>query len=1088
MKKKYNIGVVGWWYNLNYGGTLTYYSLNKALESLGYSVLMIKRSGNINIENDSVPYRFAKQHYNISEQYNYEELEKLNDICEQFIVGSDQLWNPQLMKYSGREFFLSFAKTDVKKNAYSTSLGNITKYDNDFVSKYGAYLCRFDNISVREDYAVDILKNDFQIEAKKVCDPIFLNGVSVFEDLAYQSRLKCDGEYVLNFILDPDSDKINACRFIRDQLNIRSYKNFTNLQDSENKRKAFDGEKVNVNADIEDFLNAYKNASFVVTDSFHGTCLALLFNKPFISFANLKRGEKRFISLLNDFGLTDRLLIKIDDIYKSNILNEKIDFDKVNTTIYEMANEGLEWLKKATEHKKHMSKAINVDEINCTGCSACSNLCPTDAISMQRNDKGFWKPSVNYDICIDCGLCKKRCIALNPNYSNSSEPECYSLIADDRIRKISSSGGAFSLFADSILDEEGYVCGAAYTSEFDVEHIIINNKDDLYKLRGSKYMQSNVAAVQPKIKRLLEDGKKVLFSGMPCQVAGLYAYLGKKYDNLYTIDLLCHGITSYKVFKKYQTDVLDGKKMQKLEFKAKEPWGWHAGVNAYFIDGSKYSEPLERDPFFKSYLRSISKNDACGNCPSNKLPRPGDITIGDFWGIHKCDSEMFDNKGTSLVLLNNERARKLFKIIEPNAKVKKEKLSDAISGNLPIKSCFKLHKNHELFFRYLNSMDFSQLTDSCIKKNTSAFQREIVSDIDENNIDLYYLAYITSKYSHGRKIVTWANNGIFNYILKKYFCLNVHCSVAKNPNIIDNVNTFDLSILNNSNDKYYIVALHPLYSLDKYLFFESLGYRNIEDFVFRYPKPTVIENYDCKNGIYLDEYGNSIEGESGVIRKVIFRGCNNHIVLGKNVKGTEKLSFDVTSNSQITIGENVRFSNDSKFEFKGTSGQASVYIGENCRFTDVFFRLYNHIQHTSIEIGDDSTFETHVEFHANAGKKIIIGKDCMFSHNIELWAGDGHSIFDVRSGKNVDQTNGKDTLNIGNHVWIGKNAFLLHGTDIKDGSIVGACSVVKGKYPNNCVIAGNPAKKVKNDVAWSRAQATNDIHSCNDSYVNITAE
>lgn len=143
-------------------------------------------------------------------------------------------------------------------------------------------------------------------------------------------------------------------------------------------------------------------------------------------------------------------------------------------------------------------------------------------------------------------------------------------------------------------------------------------------------MQSYAAKVYPEIKKLLKDGKMVLFTGMPCQVAGLYSYLGQEYANLYTIDLLCHGITSSKVFEKYHNDVLGAKKLNRLEFKQKTPWGWHAGINAYFTDGTTYQKPLESDMYFIAYLKSISKNTTCGKCVSNKLPRQGDLTIGDF--------------------------------------------------------------------------------------------------------------------------------------------------------------------------------------------------------------------------------------------------------------------------------------------------------------------------------------------------------------------------------------------------------------------------------------------------------------------------
>lgn len=152
----------------------------------------------------------------------------------------------------------------------------------------------------------------------------------------------------------------------------------------------------------------------------------------------------------------------------------------------------------------------------------------------------------------------------------------------------------------------------------------------------------------------------------------------------------------------------------------------------------------------------------------------------------------------------------------------------------------------------------------------------------------------------------------------------------------------------------------------------------------------------------------------------------------------------------------------------------------NC-LTNALVRVYNHIKKTSVMINDSCTFETNLELHANSGKRIVIGRDCMFSHNVELWAGDGHSVFDVNTGNNVNSDfdslpQHKNELVIGEHVWISKGAFIMHGTNIGNGSIVGAMSVVKGRYPNNCTIAGTPSALAKKDVAWSRDMLATDMH------------
>lgn len=210
----------------------------------------------------------------------------------------------------------------------------------------------------------------------------------------------------------------------------------------------------------------------------------------------------------------------------------------------------------------------------CTGCGACKNKCPFEAITMEKDKDGFYRYHVNEEKCVDCGLCKTVCPVINPVFKNTSNPDCYAMWAPNQLREISSSGGFFSVAADYILGREGYVCGVVYKEDFTTMHILTNSKQEYKRMRGSKYIQSDTQMVYSEIKNVLECGKEVLFTGLPCHVAGLNAYLGKNYEHLFTIDLICHGITSVKVFEKYVKDVLINKELKCLEFKKKTPWGW----------------------------------------------------------------------------------------------------------------------------------------------------------------------------------------------------------------------------------------------------------------------------------------------------------------------------------------------------------------------------------------------------------------------------------------------------------------------------------------------------------------------------------
>lgn len=352
--KKYDIGIVGWWANLNYGGTLTYFALNRAIKDLGYSVMMIRQphSEATMPNTDTVPMRFARKHYAISRLYSHRDMHLLNYACKGFVSGSDQLWNPYLEQYAGKWCFLSFANQNSLRISYASSFGNVSSFPEEFIEKYKPELKKFDAISVREDYGVDLSKKFFDVDATFVCDPVFLCDRTVYEKLAKQSTCAFPDKFVLNFILDPDDGKSKAIKHIAEKGNS-DFVCFTDLQDVEQKKAAFKLHNVYANHAIEDLVKAYSMCNFVLTDSFHGTCFAIIFNKPFISIANHSRGAKRFESLLRWTGLADRMVNSVDEIYDKPELFQPLDYDKVNARVAAFRAKSLEWLKAALKKMKY---------------------------------------------------------------------------------------------------------------------------------------------------------------------------------------------------------------------------------------------------------------------------------------------------------------------------------------------------------------------------------------------------------------------------------------------------------------------------------------------------------------------------------------------------------------------------------------------------------------------------------------------------------------------------------------------------------------------------------------------------------------
>jgi len=289
--------------------------------------------------------RFARKHYKISRLYTGRDMHWLNYSCHAFISGSDQLWNPYLEQYSGLEYYLSFVNHHNLKLSYASSFGGIDEVPEEYISRYRPYLERFDGITVREDYAVDICNRDWKLNAVQICDPIFLCDKAQYEELAGDSKLQLPAQYLLNFLLDPDDEKTEAYRFVQRKLGIENTVNLTDLQDVANRVERFGEDGAMGNAEIEDFIKAYKEASFVITDSFHGTCLAIILNKPFISIANSRRGAKRFVSLMNWIGLSDRLVFQVDEIYHRAELLETFSYEAAKEVIKSARSQGYSWLK-----------------------------------------------------------------------------------------------------------------------------------------------------------------------------------------------------------------------------------------------------------------------------------------------------------------------------------------------------------------------------------------------------------------------------------------------------------------------------------------------------------------------------------------------------------------------------------------------------------------------------------------------------------------------------------------------------------------------------------------------------------------------
>ena len=438
----------------------------------------------------------------------------------------------------------------------------------------------------------------------------------------------------------------------------------------------------------------------------------------------------------------------------------------------------------------------------CVGCGACENVCPAKAISMRENEEGFLYPVVDADLCVSCNKCNHVC----PVQKNEKKAVASTAYAawnkDDAILLGSSSGGVFSILAQYVLNKGGVVCGAALVDGNVVKHILVENAADLEKLRGSKYVQSEIGHIFVQIKDLLKSGRQVLFSGTPCQVAGLNSYLEKDFDNLLTVDVACHGVPSPKVWQKYISEL--GKDVSGFNFRDKKG-GWKKYFFSYERDGQKKYELPANNLYFKGFLKNLFLRKSCGTCRFANMNRPGDFTLADFWGIQKLNRKLDNYQGTSLVLSNTPKADKILEECQDSfARLCKVPLEKAVRKNKVLYQSLKAHQAREAFFSQYEKQSFAELTAAKLYKDE--YHQLLNNTVNETKIGImnfyhsngnfgavmvpFALSEILKKYGYQPEIINFVpkvredKNGGFEAFREKYLSRTFICRTTRDLEIV----------------------------------------------------------------------------------------------------------------------------------------------------------------------------------------------------------------------------------------------------------------------------------------------------------------
>lgn len=355
------------------------------------------------------------------------------------------------------------------------------------------------------------------------------------------------------------------------------------------------------------------------------------------------------------------------------------------------------------------------DNKSCTGCLACANACNIGALSITKDEEGFYRPHIDRNKCVRCGLCEKYCPVIS-SFQRHEEDNARVYAAwhnDAEIRSKSTSGGAFTALAQAILNRGGVVFGAAYDDEMQIIHIEACTIDDLDKLRLSKYAQSFIGDTFKHVRQRLCAGQMVMFVGTPCQIAGLKNYLHKDYENLVLVDFICHGVPSIDLFQSYIL-WLEKKhgKVNHINFRDKRK-GWYDSLRVITTEDTR--EKVMRgfaDNYWVGFNNNNTLQESCYNCVAQGFPRCSDITIADFWGIGKNIPFAYKDeieKGVSMIVINNKKASLLLEEASANMQVIERTLSEAIEKNRAAIQSSRRPKSRDTIYKDMRETDYESL-------------------------------------------------------------------------------------------------------------------------------------------------------------------------------------------------------------------------------------------------------------------------------------------------------------------------------------------------------------------------------------------
>lgn len=539
-----------------------------------------------------------------------------------------------------------------------------------------------------------------------VRDSIILMQQKSYHHLARKRLIK--EEYLLSYYECPTKEKLELLSFLGEENRLELVSN------------KMEGVKLNslqsyTDQDIKEFLSYLRHAKIVITDSGFISLMALLYEKPFLLISEESK-EVLAVGILKKIGLSSIILSDIttlkDISYYNSLLstyeNNQQEFRSRIKSYREEHKKKLRQLLRVSSYERYVDCPTDIKKIECCGCTACREVCPYNAIEMKADEEGFIYPVVDHEKCVKCMLCKKICVK-RENPQTVSHAKNYPLVyavnnKKLKVRTNSSSGGIFPELVQYVIEElKGCVVGVKFDKDMNAVSSIAHTMEEAKEFYGAKYTKSDFTGMFRKVKKLLDQGETVLFSSLPCEAAGLRAFLRKSYENLIVCEVLCHAGPSPLVFRRY-VQYLEKRfksKVKKINFRDKSK-GWLALDNTMVVEFAN-REPLKvkarRNNYYRSFIKDNIARPACSQCSFVYTNRVGDLTMGDFWGIQYAKPEMFDNKGTSILMINTKIGEDIWNKISNRFEYEESNLKEAFRYNhkKPIKLT---EKRNEFFDRF----------------------------------------------------------------------------------------------------------------------------------------------------------------------------------------------------------------------------------------------------------------------------------------------------------------------------------------------------------------------------------------------------